>query len=238
MSAPIVIEHAGISVVRDDLFPGGTKARFIDADLWRGAAEVVYASPAEGGAQTALAQRAAQLGKRATIFVAKRKERHPRSMMAVRLGAQLREVKPGYLKVVHARAREYAAVSGAQLLPFGLAVLGAEASIAAAARATHLEPREVWCAAGSGLLLQGLALAWPQARFVAVSVGRRLSPKELPPNTTVLISPYRFERPCGEQPPVPSDPHYDAKAWALLMKSRGDTQRGGVVFWNVTGPAL
>ena len=26
---PIVKEHEGIQVVRDDLFPGGTKARFI-----------------------------------------------------------------------------------------------------------------------------------------------------------------------------------------------------------------
>lgn len=45
------MEHDGIAVVRDDLFLGGTKARFLPA-LFDGADEVVYASPAEGGAQT------------------------------------------------------------------------------------------------------------------------------------------------------------------------------------------
>jgi hypothetical protein len=78
---PQVIEHDGVLVVRDDLFEGGTKARFIPL-LFNGDSEVVYASPAEGGAQTALATVASQLGKRATIFVAKREQPHPRTLMA------------------------------------------------------------------------------------------------------------------------------------------------------------
>ena len=52
--APLVTEHDGVLVVRDDLFPGGTKARFLGT-LFNGVDEVVYASPAEGGGQTALA---------------------------------------------------------------------------------------------------------------------------------------------------------------------------------------
>ena len=44
--------------------------------LFEGCDEAVYASPAEGGAQTALATVARQLGKRATIFVAKRHKPH------------------------------------------------------------------------------------------------------------------------------------------------------------------
>ena len=71
MTKPIVENHNGVLVVRDDLFEGGTKARFIPS-LFNGVTEVVYASPAEGGAQTALATVAALLGKRATIFVAQR----------------------------------------------------------------------------------------------------------------------------------------------------------------------
>ena len=74
MTKPIVENHNGVLVVRDDLFEGGTKARFIPL-LFNGVNEVVYASPAEGGAQTALATVAAQLGKRATIFVAQRANR-------------------------------------------------------------------------------------------------------------------------------------------------------------------
>jgi hypothetical protein len=71
MIKPHLTEHDGVFVARDDLFPGGTKARFLPI-LFEGANEVVYASPAEGGAQTALATVASQLGKRATIFVAQR----------------------------------------------------------------------------------------------------------------------------------------------------------------------
>ena len=72
---PLLIEHEGVLVVRDDLFPGGTKARFLGT-LFNGADEVVYASPAEGGAQTALATVARRLGKRATIYVARRAKPH------------------------------------------------------------------------------------------------------------------------------------------------------------------
>ena len=53
MIKPQVIKHNDVFVVRDDLFNGGTKARFIPL-LFHGVSEVVYASPAEGGAQTAL----------------------------------------------------------------------------------------------------------------------------------------------------------------------------------------
>ena len=74
MTKPVVENHNGVFVVRDDLFDGGTKARFIPL-LFNGVNEVVYASPAEGGAQTALATVASQLGKRATIFVARRAHR-------------------------------------------------------------------------------------------------------------------------------------------------------------------
>ena len=69
MTAPILEMHHGIAVIRDDLFPGGTKARFI-AQVFEGVQEAVYASPPEGGAQTAIATVARRLDKRATIFVA------------------------------------------------------------------------------------------------------------------------------------------------------------------------
>ena len=81
MDTPVVRKHHDIFVVRDDLLAGGTKARFA-GPLFDGVDEVVYASPAEGGAQTALAIIAEQLGKRATIFVARRKVPHARARMA------------------------------------------------------------------------------------------------------------------------------------------------------------
>src|SRR6516162_8780128 len=142
-STPIVVEHDGVLVVRDDLFPGGTKARFLGL-LFKGAEEVVYASPAEGGAQVALATAARKLGKRATIFVARRANPHPRTLQAAKLGAKIVPVTPGYLSVVQARAREYCARTGARLMPFGADMPEAINVIAVAARAIGIEPDEVW----------------------------------------------------------------------------------------------
>ena len=111
MTAPIVQTHSGIWVVRDDLHPGGTKARFI-GKVFDGVQEAVYASPPEGGAQTALAHVARALGKKATIFVAQRAKPHARTLEAARLGAKIVPVSPGYLMVVQNPARDIAETVG------------------------------------------------------------------------------------------------------------------------------
>ena len=231
MIPPQVREHDGVAVVRDDLYPGGTKARFL-IDVCAAHAEVVYASPAEGGAQTALAHAARQTGHRATIFVAKRAQPHPRALEAKRLGAKVMQVTPGYLSVVQARARAYCQATGATLLPFGGDIPQAKAVIGAAARATGLDPDEVWCAAGSGVLMRALAAAWPNARRRAVQIGRALTPAEVA-GAEIHVWPAPFGA-CGPGAPFPADPHYDAKAWAVCAARHGP---GRVVFWCVNGPA-
>jgi hypothetical protein len=233
VTPPVVVEHDGMLVVRDDLFVGGTKARYIPA-LFDGAHEVVYASPQEGGAQTALATVARALGKAATIFVAKRAEPHPRVRMAKALGARVFQVSPGYLSTVQARAREYCARSGARLAPFGMDVPGATDAIAAAARMIDASPDEVWCAGGSGVLARGLAQAWPGARLHVVAVGRALTPREVA-GGAIHAYPIPFGREAKGRPPFPSDPHYDAKAWEMATALHG---AGRILFWNVTGPAI
>lgn len=233
MTRPIVREHGGVLVVRDDLFPGGTKARFLPG-LFEGIGEAVYASPAEGGAQTALATVARTLGKRATIFVAARARQHDRTLEAARLGACIVPIRPGHLSVVQARARTFAKERGARLVPFGVDLPEAIGLLAHAARVTGLEPEEVWCAAGSGVLARSLAMAWPNARRHVVQVGRTLKPSEVA-GATIHVHPLPFSETARTAPPFPSDPHYDAKAWEQCAARRGP---GGVVFWNVIGPAI
>lgn len=232
MSAPIVRIHDGIFVVRDDLFHGGTKARFLSV-LFEGVDEVVYATPAEGGAQTALAHTAAALGKRATIFVAKRKVPHDRALEAKRVGAKVMQVPHGYLSNVQSKAKEYCRRTGAKLVPFGVDLPEAIATIAAAAISTELKPDEVWCAAGSGVLARSLAKAFPDADRHVVQVGRALTPEEVA-GATIHEAGLPFGRALKEKPPFPSCPHYDAKAWRVCKAQHGD---GQVLFWNVTGPA-
>lgn len=233
MIPPVVVVHEGVHVVRDDLFAGGTKARFLPA-LFEGIDEIVYASPVQGGAQSAIAHVAAALGKRATIFVAQRAVPHPRSLMAKRLGAKVLQVRPGYLTVVQKRARAYAAATpGSLLAPFGIDLPEGPQAIATAARMTGLQPVEVWCAGGSGVLARGLAMAWPDVPLHVVQIGRPV--ERLPRGTILHVHPLEFGAHCTIKPPFPSDPHYDAKAWQLCTRLR--RKDGTVLFWNVTGHA-
>lgn len=202
--------------------------------MFEGSEEVVYASPCEGGAQTALAQVAHDLGKQATIFIAKRAKPHPRAFHAKRLGAKVMQVEPGYLTVVRARAKAYCAQTGAYMAPFGMESQRFIGAIAAAARRIDFTPDEVWCAAGSGVLARGLAAAFPHARRFAVRIGREVTKGEVG-DAHIIKHPFEFSDRCKSIPPFPSDPHYDAKAWEICRANHGS---GKVLFWNVTGPAV
>lgn len=107
--SPIVQEYDGILVVRDDLIPGGTKSRYF-IHLFAKHDEIVYASTTWGGAQIALAHSARLMNKRATLFVAKRNELHPRTIEAQNIGkdhVKVIQVPHGYLIVLQANARRY-----------------------------------------------------------------------------------------------------------------------------------
>jgi hypothetical protein len=236
---PFLELREGINVVRDDMIPGGTKRRFVDAYVHGAAKEFVYASPAYGGAQIALAMATREAGKRCTIFVAKRSSLHARTKEAQAAGARIVEVANGYLSNVQSKARAYAAESGAHLMPFGFDTPEAHAAIAAAARSV-LERfphpfAEVWSVAGSGVLTRGLQAAGLGLTYWAVAVGRE--------NPDVgkahLISHGQpFEADARIRPPFPSCSNYDAKAWSHI-KARHPSPlraiRSRVLFWNVMG---
>ena len=212
-------------IVRDDLFPGGTKARVLPFLLDPGAAEYVYASPAYGYAQIALAYAAASMARRATVFVAKRLTLHARTQEAQRAGAKIVQVPYGYLSVVSARARDYARSAGASLLPFGMDFPAMIEAMAAVAASLDIDPPEVWCAAGSGTLTRALQCAWPNAAHHAVMVGTV-------PNAghaTVHTAPEAFTRDARDRPPFPSCSNYDAKVWQFFKRQA----RPGALFWNV-----
>lgn len=221
---PVVERHGAILVVRDDLLPGGTKRRVIDR-LLVGADEFVYASPAYGYAQVALAYACRDLGLRATIVTAARRVPHPRTVEAAAAGARIIPVPCGYLTVVRAAARRYADESGARLLPFGFDDPAFVAALADIARSLPVTPSELWSVAGSGTLNRALQLAWPNARAYAVRVGQ-------PPHVgaaTLLTAPEPFERDAKEPPPFPSTANFDAKAWRFICRQACQD----AVFWNV-----
>lgn len=224
--APVIEEHAGILVVRDDLIPGGTKRRVLDR-LLVGAEEFVYASAAYGYAQVALAYACRDLGKRATVFTAQRQAWHPRTVEAQDAGARIVGVPYGYLSNVTAKALAYSRATGARLLPFGFDTGDFLAGLADVARGLPLSPGEVWCVAGSGTLCRALQQAWPNASIHAVLIGADADTAD----AARYRAPERFEQDARLSPPFASCSNYDAKAWRFIIEHA----KPGAVFWNVAG---
>lgn len=248
MTAPPI--HAswenGILVVRDDLLPGGTKSRAINALLKDTGPHITYASPAYGYAQVALAHGCRATGRQAHIFTAARKRPHPRTLEAQAAGATIHYISPGYLSQTQARAREFAQATGGTALPFGFDTIPFRVALAAAIReaiavaSTRLDspharsaltvltdPEEVWVAAGSGTLTRTLQEVWPAAEHHAVMVGRHPDAG----NATIHAALEPFERDAQEPPPIPSTSNFDAKAWRFVR----DRTTRRILWWNVAG---
>lgn len=227
LPAPVVQAHGSLRVVRDDLLPGGTKMRAIQPLIAASeACEFVYASPAQGYAQVALGYIAAAMGRRATVFTAKRNTPHPLTLAAKAAGATIIQVPFGRLNVVQARARAYAQHTGAALVPFGCDTPLCRDAIAAAAQTIQPPPAEVWTVAGSGTLTRALQQAWPEAKFFAVVVGGSTAKVG---RAVRIDHPLPFEADARVLPPFPSTRNYDAKAWEYVKRQAGP----GALFWNV-----
>lgn len=227
IAPPVLQEHDGIMVVRDDLVAGGTKVRALPVLMRNGASEFVYASPVYGYAQIALAIAARDRGGRATIFCAARAQKHQRTKEAEANGAKIVEVEFGRMNVVQARAREYCGKTGAAWMPFGLDTPSFLEALSDVAAAIPYSPKEVWCAAGSGVLTRALQMAWPLAKHYAVRVGAVPDAG----HAKVLVAPEKFEQDAEQKPPFPSCSNYDSKAWRFVKRMA----KPGALCWNVAG---
>jgi hypothetical protein len=232
LAQPIVKEHDGVLVVRDDLLDGGTKRRAFNYYIESVTAdEFVYASPREGYAQLSLAYVCKDLGKKATVFVPKG-ERHWLTNKSEELGAKIIEVPMGYLNVIQSASKQYVGkTKGSHLIPFG----GDHPIIIEAMKNTALSldiepPKEVWTVMSSGVLSRGLQLAWPDAKIYAVQIGHNTTDREKGRAET-MRSDYKFNQECKkiDRPPFPSSLTYDSKAWEFIKQHASE----GALFWNV-----
>lgn len=229
----IVIEnHNGVNVLRDDLLSGGTKSVLMP-HIVGDAEEYVYASPVYGAFQIALAIYCKDNNKKATIFCAKRKERHENTVLTEESGAKIMEIPYGYLSVVEARAREYCKETGAQKLDFGgdtaacrLLLMKRMSKII---KKLGKEPDEIWVSVGSGTLISSILMATDKAKIHGVVVGAdcKLAHERL----TLWQYPKSFAVASKVEAPFKSMPNYDLKAWEYCVKHK--TKKGDVLFWNV-----
>ncbi len=206
--------------------PGGSKQVVLERLMaeWP-EQEVVYASPAYGFAQIAVAAAAAACGKQATIFVAKRNEKHARTRLAERFGANIIEIEAGRLNVVQANARKHCEEHGARQIPFGCDFPEFIEQLAQVIRDSGPAPAQAWCCAGSGVLARAMRQAWPETEVCAVQIGRE-------PETggaRLLTAPEKFEEDASDPPAFPSCSNYDAKVWQFFKAQA----QPGAVYWNV-----
>ena len=228
----ITIEkHNKINVLRDDLLIGGTKSILMPTIIGK-ELEYVYASPVYGGFQIALSAYCQKVGKRATIFCAKRHEKHFNTLKCIQYGAKVIEVPYGYLSVVEKQARDYCKKTGATKIVWGG---GSDINrICIAKRVKNVikilgkEPNEIWCAIGSGTLVESILMATTKCKVYGVQVGAEY--KKQHNRLTVLKYPKKFDQPSKYIANFPSTINYDLKAWEFCNKYKGD---GDVFFWNV-----
>lgn len=237
LNAPPIVEmHEGIYVVRDDLLEGGSKTRFIQSLVrdFPGNEMVYGSSPATGYAQIALARVCSHFNKKCTLFMAKRKleNLHPYQIKALAFGADIRMVEMGMLSVTEKRARDYVAENPKErkLFPIGFGTDEVLHNICTVAQEMRITPNEVWTVGSSGTLTRGLQMAWPQAEFHCVSVGHAMGLKQLG-RAKLYKCELEFSRPVNaeDEPPFPSAPTYDAKAWKFIRKYASKNS----MFWNV-----
>lgn len=223
--------HFGIKVLRDDLLAGGTKSILMPSIIGD-SDEYVYASPVYGGFQIALSEYCKTVGKKATIFCAKRKEMHPNTKQCLNAGANVIEVKCGYLSVVEKHARDYCQQTGAIKLEFGANTRENKILIGNRVRQVIKEighePKYIFCAIGSGTLVESILQATITAKNYGVVVGKEYTNEH--ERLTILKHHLNFDKESKFVAGFKSMPNYDLKAFEYCLKYK---QSDDVLFWNV-----
>ncbi|MDQ3789649.1 MAG: PLP-dependent lyase/thiolase [Actinomycetota bacterium] len=242
----LAVDHRTVVVAREDLLPGGTKQRAISPYLQdamsRGVTEFVYASPAPGFAQVALAYASRLLGARCTLFCALLDgEFHEFSLLAQSHGATIHPCAT--LADAEEKAEVFAQGDRLKLpLGFGCSEYHGHLRAALATEWANVVdelgtvPARVWVPVGSATLVTAFRQVVPgnvelhsvDVRVLAETDERIKRLHDLP-RTIVYRCEQRFLEESTVQPPVPSNAFYDAKLWPLIEKHAAT----GDLWWNV-----
>jgi hypothetical protein len=226
---PVVIEHEGVRVVRDDLIVG-TKTRA--GDLLASKLNhdtIVYSQPRVGLAGVSLLDVAKHHNKKVVLFMPASKRISLHQACCIEHGATPIFERIAAMPILNMKAKEWADKNNAFFVPLGLKHELATAGIVHAASKIP-EPEEVYVAISTGVLSRALQIAWPNAKFTCVAVARNLKQGELG-RAQVISEPLEFAQEETELPPFPAIKTYDAKVWKYIPKNTGRN----VLMWNV-GP--
>ena len=232
---PVVCEHEGVRVVRDDLIMG-TKSRAGDLLAFKSPAEtLVYCQPRTGLAGVSLLDVAKHHNRKVVLFMPSSKRVSHHQACCIERGAEVHFHRIAAMPNLNKKAKEYAEKYGYFFIPLGLRHELATAAIVHAASKIP-EPEEVYVATSTGVLNRALQIAWPNARFNGIAVARNMKSGELG-RSSVTSEPLAFVKAEKKEnlPPFPTIDTYDGKVWKYVPKNSGKN----VLFWNVgTEPSL
>lgn len=237
-------KNINYKVFRDDMLIGGTKQRALIPFIQKTKKEkYVYAGPAQGYAQIALAYTCNILHKTAVLFLPKpiNNKRTALTSYAMSFGSvELHEI-PADLKTLQKNADEYSSKNAdSYQLAFGgdepIYVDELYKSIKSALKQTIknekivVNPGRLWIVAGSATILKVLYKIFPTTHFCVVQVGKKVWPDQIDESrTTLYISEESFTEIAKIQPDYPTVATYDAKLFTFFLKYGED----GDYIWNV-----
>lgn len=235
---PMVTEHEGIKVVRDDII-NGSKCRFADL-LVQSIKEdtLVYVQPRVGLAGVSILNIAKRYNKKVVLFMPSSKEISHHQAVCIERGAIPKFRRIAAMPNLNKIAKEWAEKNGAKFIPLGLKheLVVACASRVAMNISAHYggAPDVCFVATSTGVLVRGLQIGWENTKFYAVTVARNMKEGELG-RAEPIIEPLEFAQSEKKNnlPPFPTVNTYDAKVWKYALEFKKANPHLNVWMWNV-----
>lgn len=237
LGLPVVMEHDGIAVVRDDMIVG-SKSRFADL-LVKSLVQdtIVYVQPRVGLAGVSILDVAKRYDKKVVLFMPSSKEVSHHQACTIERGAIPFFRRIAAMPNLNLMAKKWADENGAAFVPLGLRhdlVTACAARVAMNIVEAYGEPDVMFVATSTGVLVRGLQIGMPNTKFVSIAVSRNMKGGELG-RAEVVSEPLEFQTPERKEhrPPFPTVNTYDAKAWKYAKEFKDQNPDLKVWMWNV-----
>jgi hypothetical protein len=244
----VIKEHEGIYVVRDDYFPGGTKARIAIEYLQSTPFdEYVYPGTSRGAAIVALGIAAKETKKKATIFIAERKEYNEIMQEAKDRGEdnlEFKYIKMGFYPKIKSACEKYCGdltVSNRRCYVMsGLDMPSATDILSEKVKSIGNKYGKfdyVVSACSSGTLQRSLQKAELGYKYIAVATGQANIQSGIA-DVIYHNKKQKFEQapPKELRPPFPTVLNYDGKCWQYVKQIQESNPDSRILLWNVWAP--
>ncbi|MEK9699556.1 MAG: hypothetical protein VW270_27510, partial [Candidatus Poseidoniales archaeon] len=193
---PVITEHEGIRVVRDDYLVG-SKVRGGDcliSSLPDNIDTLVYVQPRTGLAGVSILDVASHHDKYVKLFMPSSKQISMHQACCIERGAEVSFHRIAAMPNLNKIAKEWADQhDNAFFIPLGLKHEMVTAGIVKTAMKID-PPDQVYCATSTGVLTRALQIAWPDTEFVSVCVARNMKDGELG-KAEAISEPLAFTKP-------------------------------------------